>query len=90
MQNSFMKSNKNKPFISVVSPIYGCNSCLQELCSRLIKALSNITDEFEIILVDDASPDCAWQTIVEMASSDARIKGVSLSRNFGQHYAITT
>ena len=89
MQNSFMKSNKNKPFISVVSPIYGCNSCLQELCSRLIKALSNITDEFEIILVDDASPDCAWQTIVEMASSDARIKGVSLSRNFGQHYAIT-
>lgn len=75
--------------ISVVSPIYGCNSCLVELCGRLIHTLGEIGEDFEIILVDDASPDDAWPTIVSLAASDKRIRGIRLSRNFGQHYAIS-
>jgi len=77
------------PHISVVSPVYGCKNCLLELYSRLKGTLEKITTNFEIILVNDASPDNAWETIAELAKMDNRVKGINLSRNFGQHYAIT-
>lgn len=76
------------PLISVVSPVYCCAGCLRELCARLIATLSSITEHFEIVLVDDASPDDAWKTLRELCATDPRIKAVGLSRNFGQHYAI--
>ena len=75
--------------ISVVSPIYGCKACLFELYDRLENALSEITDNFEIILVNDACPQNSWENIVLLAQKDPRVKGINLSRNFGQHYAIT-
>ena len=76
------------PEISVVSPVYGCKGSLNELYKRLKESLSHITDDFEIIFVNDASPDNAWETIRELAQKDKRVKGVNLSRNFGQHKAI--
>jgi len=79
----------NNTLISVVSPIYGCKTCLQELYIRLRQTLETISPEFEIILVNDASPDGAWETILELSKKDQRVKGLNLSRNFGQHYAIT-
>src|SRR5450759_2102429 len=79
----------NKPHISIVSPVYGCKTCLYELYYRLKETLEKITPDFEIILVNDASPDGAWDIIVELANKDKRVKGIDLSRNFGQHYAIT-
>ncbi|HRS18823.1 MAG TPA: glycosyltransferase family 2 protein [Bacteroidales bacterium] len=75
--------------ISVVTPVYGCKTCLVELYLRLKTTLEQITQDFEIIMVNDASPDGAWETIVELAARDQRVKGINLSRNFGQHYAIT-
>ena len=89
MENLFINSNEIQHHISVVSPVYGCRTCLQELYLRLTETLSKITDRFEIILVDDASPDDSWNTIVELAQKDKQIIGISLSRNFGQHSAIT-
>jgi glycosyltransferase involved in cell wall biosynthesis len=80
--------NKN-PLISVVSPVYGCSTNLIELYVRLKESISTITEDFEIILVNDASPDDAWNTIVALCEKDERVKGLNLSRNFGQHYAIT-
>lgn len=77
------------PHISVVIPVYGCRTCLAELYLRLKATLETINPNFEIIMVNDASPDNAWETIVEMAKKDTRVKGINLSRNFGQHYAIT-
>lgn len=74
--------------ISVVIPVYGCSECLEMLYQRLSHSLSHLTRDFEIILVNDASPDDSWATIQVLAKSDNRIKGVNLSRNFGQHYAI--
>lgn len=78
----------NSPHISVVSPVFGCKTCLFELYFHLKKTLENITTAFEIILVNDASPDDAWETIVELSKNDPRVKGINFSRNFGQHYAI--
>jgi polyisoprenyl-phosphate glycosyltransferase len=76
-------------FISVVTPVYGCKTALIELYIRLKDTLDKINPDFEIIFVNDASPDDAWETIVELAQKDKRVKGINLSRNFGQHYAIT-
>src|SRR6266404_2949863 len=77
------------PHISVVTPVYGCARSLRELCERLSLSLAPITADYEILLVNDASPDVAWEVIQDLASTDRRIKGINLSRNFGQHYAIT-
>jgi glycosyltransferase involved in cell wall biosynthesis len=79
----------SNPHISIVSPVYGCKTCLYELYFRLKETLEKITPDFEIILVNDGSPDGAWETIVELSEKDKRVKGINLSRNFGQHYAIT-
>jgi glycosyltransferase involved in cell wall biosynthesis len=78
-----------KPFISVVTPVFRTVDSINELCYRLTIVLSSLTTEYEIILVNDASPDYAWEVITKLASEDSRIKGINLSRNFGQHYAIT-
>jgi len=81
--------NKQTPHISVVSPVYGCSESLTELCNRLHSVLSLITEDYEIIFVNDASPDNSWDVIKALADADLRVKGIKLSRNFGQHYAIT-
>lgn len=74
--------------ISVVIPFYGCKACLVELHSRLTKSLSQITNNFEIILVNDASPENCWNDIKSLCQKDNRVVGLNFSRNFGQHYAI--
>jgi dolichol-phosphate mannosyltransferase len=76
------------PEISIISPVYCCADCLRALHARLTDTLSGLGKEYEIILVDDASPDRAWIVLRELAAVDARVKGIALSRNFGQHYAI--
>lgn len=77
------------PHLSVVTPVYGCAEALPELCQRLHKVLGELSPDYEIIMVNDASPDDAWVVIQSLAIDDERVKGINLSRNFGQHYAIT-
>lgn len=78
-----------KNHISIISPVYGAEKILPLLCQQLIDTVSLITENFEIILVNDESPDAAWSVIKSLAIKDPRIKGIDLSRNFGQHAAIT-
>lgn len=82
------RADPKLPVISVVIPIYGCRECLMELHKRLAASLSFVVS-FELILVDDGSADNAWPVIVELAKKDPRVSGIRLSRNFGQHHAIT-
>jgi dolichol-phosphate mannosyltransferase len=56
---------------------------------QVSRAASAISENFEIVLVDDGSPDEAWLRIQEECGKDVRVKGIRLSRNFGQHFAIT-
>jgi len=79
----------NKTHISIVSPVYQAESIVPELVKQIIEHVSTLTTDFEIILVNDASPDHSWKAIVDECGADQRIKGINLSRNFGQHYAIT-
>ncbi|MBN1253423.1 MAG: glycosyltransferase family 2 protein [Bacteroidales bacterium] len=73
---------------SVIIPIYKCSNSLKELTERLTSTLSILSDNFEIIYVNDASPDNDWRIIVELSKKDKRIKGINLLRYFGQHNAI--
>lgn len=74
---------------SVVIPTYKCSRSITELTERLIKTLKTLSSDFEIIFVNDASPENDWEIITELSKKDNRIKGLNFSRNFGQHYAIT-
>lgn len=78
----------NNKKISVVIPVYGCKDALKELCERLTKVLTNLTKNYEIILVNDACPQNSWEVIENLCSSNKHIKGIELSRNFGQMKAI--
>jgi glycosyltransferase involved in cell wall biosynthesis len=78
-----------KKHLSIVSPVYGAPSLIGELCLRLHSSLKKITEDYEIILVFDCSPDNGWEEICIECERDKRVKGIRLSRNFGQHYAIT-
>jgi len=80
---------ENKPHISVVSPVYRAEKIVFELVRQLHESLTTITEDYEIILVNDASPDNSWLAIAAECEKDERVKGIDLSRNFGQHYAIT-
>lgn len=51
------KDTLTEPTISVVVPVYGCVNCLEQLCKQLVRSLSTLTGQFEILLVDDRSPD---------------------------------
>lgn len=75
--------------ISVIVPIFREELLLHELRDRLRSALSSITEDFEVILVEDGSNDGSWNVIHEFSEDDSRIKAIRFSRNFGQHYAIT-
>jgi len=75
--------------ISVISPVYGNTEVVPDLCHQLHQSISKLTKHYEIILVFDCSPDNGWTQICEECKKDPRVKGIKLSRNFGQHYAIT-
>ena len=75
--------------ISVVIPVYGCPACLEELYRRLVSSLQALALDFEIILVNDACPMNSWEVIKRIALKDPKVKGIDLSRNFGQIRAIT-
>jgi polyisoprenyl-phosphate glycosyltransferase len=75
--------------ISVVVPVYKCADCLRHLHDRLDLALAQIPGEHEIVFVDDRSPDDSWDVLRELAERDDSVRVVRLSRNFGQHAAIT-
>jgi dolichol-phosphate mannosyltransferase len=75
--------------ISIVIPVYRAEFIVDELVSRLCASLNSITSQYEIILVDDCGPDKSWDKILANAANNSKIIGIKLSRNFGQHHAIT-
>lgn len=77
------------PTFSFVSPVYQAEGLLAELVGRLVAVGEGLGSDFEIVLVDDRSADGSWARIQALAARDSRVRGLRLSRNFGQHRAIT-
>lgn len=73
--------------ISVVVPCYRSSETLEPLVERIRLALAPITNDYEVILVVDDSPDDTWE-VVQRLSSQEQVRGLNLMRNYGQHNAI--
>ena len=74
--------------ISIVSPVYRAEKILPILVSEINLVMERIGKDYEIILVDDRSPDNSWEVMKVLSSQNPKIKSIRLSRNFGQHSAI--
>lgn len=75
--------------LSIVSPVYYAEKIIDELIKRICASVSLITNDYEIILVEDGSKDNSWNKIAQHCKKNEKVKGIKLSRNFGQHNAIT-
>ena len=80
---------KIKIDISVVIPVYGCDKSLIELYDRITVTLKKIVKTYEIIFIDDCGRGKPWELIKKISENDSFVNGLKLSRNFGQHAAIT-
>jgi polyisoprenyl-phosphate glycosyltransferase len=76
-------------FLTVVSPVYRAERLVRQLVEEICSAIMPLEISFEIILVEDASPDKSWEAICDCSEKFPNVRGVRLSRNFGQHYAIS-
>ena len=74
--------------LSVVSPCYGAPTLLRQLVQEITESVAPLTESYEIILVEDCSPDNSRDIIREICAADHHVKGIFLSRNFGQQNAL--
>lgn len=79
----------HNPHISIVSPVFNGENLVPLLVERLEQSLRAITNDYEIILVEDGSTPESWAAIQDMCSKHEKVIGIELSRNFGQHHAIS-
>jgi undecaprenyl-phosphate 4-deoxy-4-formamido-L-arabinose transferase len=73
--------------ISVVVPVYNGSDTLPDLVEALESVLPTVADEYELVLVNDGSPDQSWGVIRQLAHQHHWVRGVDLMRNYGQHNA---
>ena len=88
MQTSLRMINQD-PLISIVLPSYNCAESIRGLYEEIISALEHTAHSYEIIFIDDGSPENDWGEIKSICKIDKRVRGLSFARNFGQHEAIT-
>jgi glycosyltransferase involved in cell wall biosynthesis len=68
--------------------VFRAGDVLRDLVSQLKPVLAKLADQYEIIFVEDCGGDDSWQVITELAAQDPEIRGMKLSRNYGQHNAL--
>lgn len=74
--------------LSIVVPVYRAEGSLRELHRRLVASLEQAGIEFEVVFVEDCGGDRSWELIQELAARDSRVRGLRMSRNYGQHNAL--
>lgn len=80
----------NSPYLSIVIPVYRSAGCLIALYDEIEKAMNSLGKSYEVIFINDFSPDDSWKVIESICAIDSRVIGVDLRRNFGQDNAILT
>ena len=82
-------SAENRSFsLSIVIPVYNSEPILPELTERLSVVLPQISDDFEVVLVNDGSRDKSWEEILRLSGRYRWLQGINLMRNYGQHNAV--
>jgi len=78
------------PYLSVVVPVYCSEDCLDGLIETISQSLAGTDWDYEVIMINDCSPDRSWDAITSICHSNANVVGLDLRRNFGQDNAIIT
>lgn len=81
-------SSRRQPSVSVVVPVFNSVATLPELVRRIDEVLASSAARHEVILVNDGSADESWAVIERLAASDPAVRGLDLTRNYGQHNAL--
>ena len=76
--------------LSIVTTVYKSSPHIEEFYQRITKVASKITDDYEIVFINDGSPDNSLQKILSLFEKDKKIQLIELSRNYGHHKAIMT
>src|SRR5438094_253997 len=76
--------------LSIVTTLYKSAASVEEFHRRASEAAQGITDDYEIVMVDDGSPDNSLDIACALARKDNHLRVVELSRNFGHHKALMT
>jgi len=88
-RNKFINSSSDMAELSVVCTIYRAEGMVRELVRQIKEECEHIDADYEIILVDDRSPDASWNEILQICSENARVRGLRMARNVGQQIAIS-
>jgi len=79
---------KKQPSLSVVIPVFNSSEIIGDLVAQLAQTLPPLTDDYEVILIDDGSQDTSWEKIGHASQKHPWLKGIKLMRNYGQHNAL--
>jgi polyisoprenyl-phosphate glycosyltransferase len=79
-----------QPDLSIVVPVYRSEDCLEALIEAIAEALDPANREYEVVLVNDCSPDNSWSVIQAICRANPNVVGIDLRRNFGQDNALIT
>ena len=79
----------SRPYLSIVIPVFNEAETIETLCSRVASVLAHITEDYEVIFINDGSTDFSLQLLGAVAARDKRFRVIDLSRNFGHQTAIT-
>ncbi|MBD0400817.1 glycosyltransferase family 2 protein [Flammeovirga sp. EKP202] len=74
--------------VSIVIPVYNSEKIVTTTVNEIIKVLNTTSYTFEIILINDGSPDNSWNVIKELANNNNNIISINLHKNYGQHNAV--
>ena len=74
--------------VSFVIPCYRSADCIEDVCDSIKKVMCENDLDYEIILVNDSSPDATLKSIMRICSENSNVKGLNLAKNFGQHSAL--
>ena len=75
--------------LSVIIPVFGCIDTIDELYKRLNINLKKISKKYEIIFIDDSNDSNTWNKLKSISKKSKKVLCINLSRNFGQHAAVT-
>lgn len=75
-------------FYSIVIPVYNSESIIEKTIEKIRSELSKYSVNYEVILVNDGSPDNSWKIIKRLAKNAPNIKAINLVKNYGQHNAV--
>ena len=76
--------------LSVVTTLYRSESSIKEFVRRVCAEVEKLTHDYEVIMVDDGSPDRSLETALDLQKSNMHLSVIELSRNFGHHKAMMT